>query len=253
MLIKHQENRGFSGARNAGLELSDAKFVSFLDSDDTLPQGAIEAMLACAYENDAAIVEGAFSSVSPEGKVLSETAHPAGRLDPRKELFGFTCMKIISSELINNICFPEGYWYEDSIMAQIIYPLAQKHGLCAWGVKDKVYNYTINPKGISHTGRQSPKSIDSLWVSLQLYKDRQKLGLEKDQAYYEYILSMLILSYRRAQAQSEETKKAMFTLWKDFIEKEFSAFKTENSKYKILEQAVHEGNYALYKAACELT
>lgn len=252
LLIKHQENRGFSGARNAGLQLSDAEYISFLDSDDTLPDGAIEALMSCAAENNAAIVEGAFNSVAPDGRILSRTSHPAGRLKPRKELFGFTCMKLIHRKLISGICFPEGYWYEDSIMAQIIYPMCEKLGRDAYGVTETVYNYTVNPSGISHTGRRSPKSIDSLWITLALYKDRQKLGLEKDQAYYEYILNMLTLSYRRAEAQSEEAKKAMFVIWADFIGKEFPGFVCQNRRFEILEQAVRDGNYKLYRAACEL-
>ena len=248
MLIVHQENRGFSGARNAGLRLSDAEYVSFLDSDDTLPAGAIEALMGCAKEHR----EGGYCSVSPEGKELSHTGHKAGRLDARKELFGFTAMKVISSELMDGICFPEGYWYEDSIMAQIIYPLCEARGLTAWGVDSCVYNYTINPAGISHTGRKSTKSIDSFYISRSLCKDREKLGLEKDQSYYEYILNMVVLSYRRCENQSEETKKAMFLLWQDFLKKEFDGFDTESKAKRILQQALTGGNYPLYCAACKL-
>ena len=252
VLIKHQQNRGFSGARNAGLELSDAEYVTFLDSDDSLPADAIEALMNAAKENNAALAEGSFNTTDTDGKILSHVDHAEGLLNPCKDFYGFTCMKVIHRSLIGPICFPEGYWYEDSIMAQIIYPLAQKRKLSARGISDSVYNYTVNPSGISHTGRSSPKSIDSLWITLQLYKDRQTLGLENDQTYYEYILRMLVLSYRRAEAQSMEVKKAMFVLWKDFIDKEFSEFETTDSKHKILQQAVREGNFRLFCAVCSL-
>ena len=137
-------------------------------------------------------------------------------------------------------------------MAQIIYPTARLRGLEAYGVSAPVYNYTINPAGISHTGRKSAKSIDSYWVTRALYRDRQKLGLESDQAYFEYILSMVVLSYRRAEQQSQQVKEAMFVLWRDFIDSEFSGFETENKNKKILQQALKEGKFALYSAACKL-
>ena len=252
LLIRHQENRGFSGARNAGLEISDAKFVMFLDSDDTLPPGCIEAMLSCAELNSAAIVEGGYCTVSPEGKLLSRIRHKAGRLEPATELKGFTAMKIIAAELIDGICFPEGYWYEDSIMAQIINPLCQSRGLRAWGIGESVYNYTVNPGGISHTGRKSPKSIDSLYVTMRLFEDRKKLGLEKTQDYYDYILNMVILSFRRCENQSEEVKEAMFVLWRDFLQREFDGFDTEHKGRRTVQFALRSGNYPMYCAACKL-
>lgn len=253
LLIKHQENRGLAGARNAGLELSDAQYVMFLDSDDFLTEGSIEALMSAAKESRALITEGGFIRCDLSGRKLSVDNHKSGRLDPRRDLYGFACMKLFRAEVFERICFPLNYLYEDSIMSQLVYPLCQAKGELAFGVSDYVYNYSVNPNGITGSSKARPKSIDSLWVSLQLYRDRQKLGLENDQAYYEYILNMLLLSYRRAQDQSEETKKAMFVVWKDFIDKEFSAFKTENSKHKILEQAVREENFPLYKAACELS
>ena len=41
--IIDQDNKGFSGARNSGLKEIDAEYIMFLDSDDILYDGAIEA------------------------------------------------------------------------------------------------------------------------------------------------------------------------------------------------------------------
>lgn len=251
LVIIHQENRGFSGARNRGLELSEAEYIMFLDSDDSLCPGAVEALMQGIREG-AAITEGGFRSLAPEGKQLSVKAHKAGPLNVRRDFEGFPWGKIYHRSLFEGICLPEGYWYEDSLLAQIIYPLAESRGLKALGVNRSVYNYTINPAGITASSRKRPKCIDSLWITLSLFADRERLGLEKDQAYFEYILGMIALSFRRAQEQSEDVKKAMLSLWQDFLRREFSGFEGGNHKKKILQQAVISGNYHLYCLACKL-
>lgn len=45
VVIIDQENKGFSGARNTGLKHIKAKYVTFVDSDDRMMPGAIEAMM----------------------------------------------------------------------------------------------------------------------------------------------------------------------------------------------------------------
>ena len=57
--IIHQKNRGHSGARNSGLNIIDAKYVMFVDSDDKLcSENAVQKLLDCAYQYNADIVEG---------------------------------------------------------------------------------------------------------------------------------------------------------------------------------------------------
>ena len=224
----------------------------FLDADDFLPEGSIEALMSATLENNANITEGGFTRCDLSGKALSEDLHKSGKLDLRCDMYGFACMKVFKAELFDSVSFPLGYLYEDSIMSQIVYPLCEKQGCTAWGLSKSVYNYSVNPDGITGSSPARPKSTDSLWITLQLFRDRQTLGLEKDQSYYEYLLHMLVLSYRRAEKQGEEIKKAMFVLWKDFFEKEFSAFATKDKKYETLQQALRRGNYPLYSAACQL-
>ena len=56
--VIRQENKGYSGARNAGLERVKSKYIMFVDSDDVLLPNAIECLLSKAYLEDADIVEG---------------------------------------------------------------------------------------------------------------------------------------------------------------------------------------------------
>ena len=49
--VFHQEDKGVSGARNAGLSAADSEYIVFLDSDDALRPGALQA--AVDAQNDA--------------------------------------------------------------------------------------------------------------------------------------------------------------------------------------------------------
>ena len=44
--VIHQDDLGVSGARNSGLAAADSEFIVFLDSDDALRPGALQAALA---------------------------------------------------------------------------------------------------------------------------------------------------------------------------------------------------------------
>ena len=59
--IIQQENKGFSGARNAALKHIRASYIMFVDADDKLPEGAVESLMCSALCTDADIVEGGYS------------------------------------------------------------------------------------------------------------------------------------------------------------------------------------------------
>lgn len=52
IVVIHQENRGVSSARNAGLSVCDAKYVTFVDSDDYIDRKCLETVYDHAEKND---------------------------------------------------------------------------------------------------------------------------------------------------------------------------------------------------------
>lgn len=252
LIVIHQANRGLAGARNAGLDRATAPWLFFLDSDDLLSPGALEALFVSVREHGAALAEGAYAVISPEGKLLELRAHKGGPLDPRADCYGFAWGKLIAAELFRDLCFPEGYLFEDSLQSQILYPRLECRGLVACGLSRETLRYRQNPHGIVHSSQGSPKSLDSLWITLSLYRDRQRLGLENDQRYYEYLLNMLVMTRRRTEALGDEVGRAVFVLSREFLLREFAAFGTERSAYRMLEDAVRAGDYGRYRLFCSL-
>ena len=251
LTVIHQKNRGLSGARNTGLEHSTARFVYFLDSDDVMLPKAVETLMDCAYDTGAGMVEGGYRIMSADGEMKAAVAHGSGRMPDGKNP-NFAWGIVYRRELFDNICFPEGYWYEDSVLSHVLLPMTRKSGLEFYGVGESVNAYRINPAGIVRSGRTSKKSLDALWVHLRMYEDRKKLGIEDDIHYYDYMLRMVCLTYHRTENLPAEVRRAVFAVWADFFDKNFNAFSTENARYKKLERSLREQDYGRYCLFCGL-
>ena len=250
--VVHQENRGHSGARNAGLEMADAELIMFLDSDDVLFPDAVEQLAGAVLNGDAAFSEGAYEVVDTQLQHISDSPHEAGELADFADCSAYPWGKAYRLRALDGFRFPEGYLYEDSFIYQVLFPQYAQLGKKAVGVASPVVKYRVNPGGISRKSRGSVKSLDSLWITLSLHEDRKKLGLENTQEYYEYILSMLVLTYRRTEQRDEETKKAIFVMWRDFLSREFAGFSSADPFFRKLERAVHNGDYPAYALFCKL-
>lgn len=130
-------------------------------------------------------------------------------------------------------------------MRQIVYPCACK----IYGIEENVYCYRLNRFGVTQSGVKKKKCIDSLWITKQLYEDRQTLGIKQDQSYYEYILRMARLTYLRTRRMPYNIKQAVFIVFSDFIVTEFQGFQTH--KYQDLEFALLNKKYSMYVKYCE--
>lgn len=66
--IINQKNKGLSGARNAGLKIAKGKFISFVDSDDTIIPNYFEFLLPF-IDKEFNMIEFGFSRIENENKI----------------------------------------------------------------------------------------------------------------------------------------------------------------------------------------
>lgn len=235
IIIIHQNNRGFSGARNRGMDVMRGRYVAFVDSDDRMPQGAIDTLLNKAFAEDADIVQGSYLTFSGN-KILRQHS-------PEEALI---CSGIYKSELWRHVQFPEKYWFEDSVRSKIICRLAKK----TVSISEIIYEYRINEKSITQTSKGNPKVIDTLWITLQLLKDFDNLGLVKNVEYYNTVLAQIITNSLRIQTlHNQAADYANFLISMEIYQK-YCILGHNSTKYKRVEKSLRDANFKHFQLAC---
>ena len=239
IIVINTDNQGLQAARNCGLDLSKGKYIMFLDSDDILKPDAISCLMEAAIKNDACIVEGAYTNISMKNSVIKSFPHKVGMLN-NEDMYGYVWGKVFKRELFLNLQFPN-YYFEDSIVKMILYKIAKKK----IGISEEVYGYRRNRSSISFSLQKSSKSLDSYWINKQLGVDLEVLGIKPDQDYYEYLLRMSRLSFRRNIRLPDIYLVDLFDRICCDMER-YKEFATKDRDLQDLEQAIRTKNYKLF-------
>ncbi len=246
--IIHQCNRGFSGARNRGLEVINSRYILFLDSDDYLIDDSLHNMVKVADQYVADIVEAQMLNLVEEELIRNEKVFEKTGEVEVQQLSGYVWGKLILSELFEMIKFPEKYWYEDTIMEFLVYPRCKK----VVKYNKDVYVYRRNPNGITATSQGKNKAVDTYWITELMLADMRELGIEMTQPIYESILNQIAINYIRVSTLPDNVQLAVFMLTVELYKGLGVNYAVTDRFKNILEKALSLEDFNLYKQVCEL-
>ena len=173
--VYHKKNGGLSDARNYGIEQSKGKYLTFVDSDDTLENDCIEYLynLLNKYNTMMSICN---YNVITNNKIISYTTKDLefkfDKITALKELLKenkfsvSSCAKMYEKNLFNNVKFPVGKLCEDN---GTTYKLVEKCAYIAYGSKSK-YNYYKRENSIM-TSSFNEKKFDLIELVEQMKSD----------------------------------------------------------------------------------
>ena len=145
--VIHQENKGLSGARNAGIDVAQGDYITFVDSDDFIADNTY-APLMQILESDAEIdiIEYPVRNFDFNPPTVYTRMDDYWYLGQAYR-HTYACNKIYRSELFSEIRFPQGVVFEDANTLPLL--LAKAHKVVT--TNQGRYFYTSNPQGITQT------------------------------------------------------------------------------------------------------
>lgn len=252
--IINQKNKGFSGARNVGIDTACGKYIMFVDSDDLLLDNSIDRLLDVAFKYDVDVVQGGYEYFNNEktiSKISYKSMSEKGDLKAdMSKLPGFPWGKVYKNCLFNKVRFPLNYWFEDTVIHFIIFRIAKSY----MTINDIVYGYRYNPKGITANYDKYKKCIDTYWVVEELINIAHEIGIKDEEYFYKFFLFQIsAMTYSRINKLDEGVIKDIFVLICNIHSKYKS--KSNKSKLSLIERDIKKSletyNYKLWKLASQ--
>ncbi|MDE7377869.1 MAG: glycosyltransferase [Paraprevotella sp.] len=247
IVIIDQPNGGFSKARNTGISTLCARYVMFLDADDRLVPGSVETLMDKATASDSDIVEGGYLRFRNEGTVICRYRHRECAGTDWSTLYGYPWGKVYKAGLFADVQFPEGYWFEDTLLPYAVYPRATR----VTTIPNTVYHYRDHADGISRRSAGLPRNIDALWVTKRMLEDSERLGICRDERFYHTVLKDFLTNFSRIRGlRSSRTDKDLFIVTTDLMHRYFPDIRTSDTALRPLELALRASDFQAYRLYC---
>ena len=180
-IVKHIENGGVSNARNMGIDISNSKYIAFVDADDSVEKTFLEEAYNIIENNNLDIVIGGYNEIKNGNIDRVRLSEPGLHIyeneniikfmeklltsktnETNKEIgnapVGRIYTRLFNRESIGSLRFNTNIHMSEDTLFMIDYTLQAKR----IGVVDKVwYNYYINDYSISNATKKE-KMINNI-------------------------------------------------------------------------------------------
>ena len=179
--VVHQQNGGLSAARNMGIDQAQGDYITFIDSDDYIGEGTLEAVMS-RLDDSIDLIEypiWRFYGAPHQSLLqLTDTTYDdtAGSwLDGQAYDHTYACNKVYRRRLFDDVRFPVGRVFEDAYTLPRLLRKVRHVATTSAGC----YYYCWNAKGITSTaqGNELRQLLDAHLTAQMPMDDRYYLKL----------------------------------------------------------------------------
>ena len=206
--VIHVKNGGQGRARNIALEMAQGDYIGFVDSDDYVSSDMYQKLYAAARKEQADIAVCAVNRIDEKGQcydVFHDGKTPLSAV-------GAVWDKLFRRELIQNIRFPEGLWYEDFEFSGKALLMAQKIVF----LREPLYYYRCGHVSTMNNAN-SVKNLDIIKILDHIRKYGEENGKLKDNEFQGLVLDAVVLdAINRVSAQKTGDRKTVIRKLRDY-------------------------------------
>lgn len=255
-LLINKKNLGLSGARNKALKYSLGHYITFVDSDDMLSYGILSAVAKKIDENNnnIDIFEFDFQHYVLEADVCIFLKNRISSIkkitllnninDVYKFAKGFACGKIYKRDLFELVRFPEGLYWEDAIISNVILRKAKTY----MHLDTIGYLYRINPNGISNSVKARNLGYDQFYVTKYCLNAAKQSNLIIDGDFYKrlFVEASIFLNNRTFYLDDADILYMFNEL--DTIFNDVNLETNLNARQKLMLKAMRDKNVAAWRS-----
>ena len=215
--VIHKENGGPAEARNVGIAKAKGSYIGFVDGDDWIDSDMYEKMLSSLKEQHADIAICRYRQVyknhtedrSVDRAVLFEGQESLQYYVQETEEYAIqnaAWNKLYKKEILADIAFPVGKWYEDIMFATMVLSRAD----CSIYLDTAYYNYIIDREGSIMNTQINPRTFtDQIPAYYEKTKFLEELGRQDLAAVHDYFFykRLLLFYYQIEKTDSPDREK----------------------------------------------
>lgn len=195
--VIHKSNGGLSDARNHGMRCAQGKYITFIDSDDTVTKDYLSILVTKAEEQNADIVQCTFAlqekklHTGTKSEISCNGSNGLKRFLIRDTVYVAAWGKLYKRKLFQGIEFPFGRINEDH--CTVYKPIYRAHKLIC--IDYALYWHRMRAGSIMHTPF-SKKNLELITVAdeIRLFLGEERDTFREELDYYEYKTAMILLN-----------------------------------------------------------